>query len=329
MQQLTRVIAGLAGAAALLLLGLKLVSRPQVAPPSETSSALLQKSQPAKAASKPWGEAPSTTAPPTLTGTPVGSGLTRHAERTKAMHSDELYAAVVRQWNDNPNGGYPTVVALRVACKQAMLTARSSPSGDMPRATGDFLTGGLLPMPGETATNVAQRQAAWERVKQRCLPLLQDDLHMGDPSMGEPFERELDQVRATGDFRQMVALEYTYGRFDQVLMSYHTQGGLADGFIPWFGGQALGGAGRADLYDQALRVAAVMLYADPQSPSPHLYALALCAQKGLCTGSLEERLLADYPAGSPERATIQALYPRMMAAVLRGDLDAFEFRKKP
>lgn len=152
---------------------------------------------------------------------------------------------------------------------------------------------------------------------------------MGNPSMDEPFERELDRIRGTGSFRQMVALEYTYGRLDQVLMSHHTQGGLADGFIPWFEGQPLGGAGRADLYDQALRVAAVMLYVDPQNPSPHLYALTLCAQKGLCTGSLDERLLADYPIGSPERATIQALYPRMMAAVLRGDLEAFEFRKKP
>ncbi|MBB2484802.1 hypothetical protein H5407_06125 [Mitsuaria sp. WAJ17] len=132
-------------------------------------------------------------------------------------------------------------------------------------------------------------------------------------------------MRAAQDPRRLLAHHLQNERFDRAIERRSTQHGLTH----WFEGQPLGGAGKGELYDLALSVAAVMLYADPQSPSPHLHALTLCAQKGLCSGSLEERLLADYPADSPERATIQALYPRMMAAVLRGDLEAFEFRKKP
>ncbi len=254
--------------------------------------------------------------------------MARRADRIKAMHSDDLYASVVQLWNDYRKGGYPTVVALRAACQQALLLSRSSVKGEVPGTSG-LMAAKPFPIPGESAASTAQREAAWQRINQRCLPIAQDSLRMSAPEADEPFERDLDRVRASGDFRQMVALEFAYGRLDQVLMSYLTRMGRAEGYLPWFEGQALGGAANAELYDKALSVAGTLLYVDPRSPSPHLYALALCAQKGLCTGSLEERLLADYPAGSPERATILALYPRMMAAMLRGDLDAFEFRKKP
>ncbi len=259
---------------------------------------------------------------------PLNGGMARRAERIKAMHSDDLYASVVQQWNDYRKGGYPTVVALRAACQQALLMSRSSVKGEVP-ATSGFLAAKPFPIPGEPAASTAQREAAWQRINQRCLPIAQDSLRMGAPEADEPYASDLERARKTRDYRQLVALEFSYGQLDQVLLSYLTRVGRAEGYLPWFEGQALGGAGNAELYDMALSVAGTLLFADPRSPSPHLYALALCAQKGLCAESLEDQLLADYPIGSPERATIQALYPRMMAAVLRGDLDAFEFRKKP
>lgn len=330
MRRLTFTIAGLAGAATLLLLGPRLCSSPPEAsrPQDPVSQPLHPPSAPARAALAPRSEVPAPAASPVHLAAPVDAGLARRMERVKAMHSDDMYAGVVQQWNDYRKGGYPTVVALRVACKQALAMARSTPSGALPTA-GDFLAAKPSPIPGESASSLSQRLAAWGRINQRCFPLLQDDLRMGALDADEPYEQDLERVRATGDFRQRVALEFQYGRLDQVLMSYHTREGQSQGFIPWFEGKPLGGAGRAELYDQALSVAGTLLYADPHHPSPHLYDLALCAQKGLCSGSLEERLLADYPAGSTERATLQALYPRMMAALLRGDLDAFEFRRKP
>lgn len=329
-RQLTRLLAGLAGAATLLLLGPRLCSSaPEASRPQDpVSQPLHPPSAPARAALAPRSEVPAPATSPVLPAAPFDAGLTRHTDRVKAMHSDDMYAAVVQQWNDYRKGGYPTVVALRVACQQAILLSRSSGNGEMPD-TPNILEAKPLPIPGESAASAMQRETAWQRINQRCLPIAQDNLRMNAPETDEPFEQDRERVRATGDYRQMVALEFKYGRLDQVLVSYYTREGQSQGFIPWFEGKPLGGAGRAELYDQALSLAGTLLYADPHNPSPHLYELALCAQKGLCTGSLEERMLADYPVGSAERATLQGLYPRMMAAVLRGDLNAFEFRRKP
>ncbi len=250
----------------------------------------------------------------------------------QALHSEDLYAQVVKHWNNYRAGGYARAMAMRLACQESLLLARSTPQGALP--TSDTPSMDLQPasMSGESPLTASQRLDAWHRINRRCLPLIQDTQRMGAPPDDDPYEQAKARAWKSAPERVQQALlknELAYGHLDQVLQSFNTRRTPAAGQVPWFEAQALGGAGRAELYDKALGMAAIMLYADASNPSPHLYALALCAQKGLCTGSLEERLLADYPAGSPERATILALYPRMMAAVLRGDLDAFEFRKKP
>ncbi len=257
--------------------------------------------------------------------TVAASEPTLRTDLVAALHDDHPYARFTRLWDNWGRGGYAAASLLKLQCRSAWLLARSAADGRLPNASTVSQARAPQALPGQGADLANARQRAFDSIDQRCRSIAEDPLRAAAPA-DDPYSRDRQQMQSTQDARALLTHYLKYERFDVIMERLGTSPGDQ---VPWFEGKALGGAGRADLYDQALRVAAVMLYADPQSPSPHLYALALCAQKGLCTGSLEERLLADYPAGSPERATIQALYPRMMAAVLRGDLDAFEFRKKP
>ena len=44
---------------------------------------------------------------------------------------------------------------------------------------------------------------------------------------------------------------------------------------------------------------------------------------GACEGRVEDLVLADLPADSALRREVLALYPRLLEALRRGDIDAF------
>lgn len=51
--------------------------------------------------------------------------------------------------------------------------------------------------------------------------------------------------------------------------------------------------------------------------------LAVCVRMGACEGRVEDLVLADLPADSALRREVLALYPRLLEALRRGDIDAF------
>ncbi len=244
--------------------------------------------------------------------------------RTQALHSDDLYATYVRLWDARAQGGGAGAEALEEYCRMAWIWARSSATGVMPTGDQARASKGPQPLPGADASLESQRLAAYRRIDQRCEQISQDHLRSGI-APDDAYRQAVAKAVESQDFRSQAEVQLRYERYDRFLALFQAYANR----IPWFEGQPYGGAGGPGPFNQALDMARVMLFADASNPSPHLYALALCAQKGACAGPLEDRLLLDYPPASPERAAIKALYPRLMAAALRKDVDAFAIRPGP
>ncbi len=240
---------------------------------------------------------------------------------TRALHSDDLYATFVRMWDARTQGGGAGSAALEEHCQLAWIWARSSAAGVMPTGDQARASRGPQPLPGADPALEAQRLEAYRRIDQRCDQITADALR-GEGMRDDLYLQAKDQARNTHDFRAFAEVHLQFERYDAFLALFRAYANR----VPWFEGQPYGGAGGPAPFNQALDIARVLLYADANNPSPHLYALALCAQKGACAGTLEDRLLVDFPPGKPERAAIQALYPRLMAAALRKDVDAFAIR---
>lgn len=240
---------------------------------------------------------------------------------TRALHSDELYAAYVRMWDARADGGGAGAEALDELCRNAWIMARSSAAGVWPTGDQARAARGPQPLPGADPFLESQRLEAYRRIDQRCAQISQDFLR-GTTVPDDAYRQAKDRAFETHDFRAFAEVHLQFERYDGFLALFRAYGNR----VPWFEGQPYGGAGGPGPFNEALDMARVLLYADAGNPSPHLYALALCAQKGACAGSLEDRLLVDFPPGKPERAAIQALYPRLMAAALRKDVDAFGIR---
>jgi len=174
---------------------------------------------------------------------------------------------------------------------------------------------------------MAARQQAAQVARSRC-----DVLSDGDWTE-RPYPDDVNGLRFEEAMNRLDPRAMAFPRAElQVLAA---QGALyelsqylsadADGPTRYFEGQRIANTreGR-DAYNYALSLATVYANNGAGRPGEGISQLLLCIDYGRCNaGRPEDYLLASLPSDSPVRAHAMALYPRILAAFARGDVEAF------
>jgi hypothetical protein len=259
---------------------------------------------------------------------------------TRLLHARDAYAAAVQAWQSGQPGGFFAAEALTNACSDALNGPWMSAQG-FPAPV--IASGALRPdMPAGWEGGPPQRQAArlaaLQEAQARCSTLREHRRAFHEPHAADGPSRQLLEASAKlgaggravsfGERRAwLAALDQSRAWLNpdyvMVLASETYQDG---GF---FEGQRWGGARSAEAYDRAVRLAGQAYGFDASAAQRSVATLAVCIRMGACEGRVEDLVLADLPADSPMRVEVLKLYPRIWAALRKGDIDAFAPPKPP
>lgn len=250
------------------------------------------------------------------------------------LHTPDLYAAAVQARQSGQPGGFFAAEALVNACHEA-LTAPMMAAQGAPEPV--VASGPLRPMvPNGLEADPPQRQAArlsaLQEAQARCATLwahrrglhephlvdrsvqqlMEESRRLGELGSGLPFRSRREWLRHLHQQQAWLNPDYV-----QVFSSDRFKDG------GYFGGQRWGGASTREAYDRALRLAGQAYGFDASAPNRSIATLAVCIRMGACEGRVEDLVLADLPGDSPLRREVLTLYPRLLEALRRGDIDAF------
>ncbi len=250
------------------------------------------------------------------------------------MHARDAYAAAVQSRQSGRAGGFFAAEALLNACREAMNASLMTPQGfPAPAlASGPLRADVPADLQGDPPQRQAARLAALQEAQARCGTLWANRQGLHDPHPVDQATRHLlDESRRIGDAGSGLPFA---ARRDWLLQLHQQQAWLNPDYVlvfspesyqdaGYFEGQLWGGATSQSAYERALRLAGQAYGFDPDAAQRSVATLAVCVRMGACEGRLEDLVLADLPPGAPLRAEVMALYPRLLAALRRGDVDAF------
>lgn len=329
-------LGGLTCALALLLLWMNQTAGTVESPPEADAG-----SQPATAASAGASSpTPRLSAPSMALQASQGHARPSVEPSTSLMHARDAYAAAMQAREGSRPGGYFAAEALLNACREALNASMMAPEG-FPApvvASGPLRADVPAHWQADPPQRQAARLAALQEAQARCGTLWAHRQGLHDPPpQDRAAQALLEASRRVGDAGPGLPFA---ARREWLLHLHRQRAWLNPDYVLVFSpesfqdagsfeGQRWGGASSQAVYELALRLAGQAYGFDPAADRRSVASLAVCIRMGACEGSLEEVVLAGLPANAPWRAEVLALYPRMLAALRRGDVDAFAPSRGP
>ncbi len=250
------------------------------------------------------------------------------------LHARDPYAAAVQARQSGLPGGFFAAESLVNACHDVLTAPMMSTQG-FPApviASGPLRADVPAGWESDAPSQQAARLAALQEAQARCATLWAHRRGLHEPHLVDRASQALmEEARRLGEagpglpfasrraWLQRLHRQQAWLNPDYVQVfspeSYQDAG--------YFDGQPWGGASSKEVYERALRLAGMAYGFDAAAPQRSLATLAVCVRMGACEGRVEDLVLADLPADSALRREVLALYPRLLEALRRGDIDAF------
>ncbi len=263
-----------------------------------------------------------------------GQGMPAPPALRTLLHARDPYAAAVQARQSGVPGGFFAAEGLVNAC-QDVLTAPLMATQGFPAtaiASGPLRSDIPAGWEADEPPRQAARLAALHEAQARCATLWANRRGLHEPHLADRLSQSLlEESRRLGD----VGPGLSFASRRAWLQRLHSQQAwLNPDYVQvfssesyedagFFDGQPWGGASSREAYERALRLAGWAYGFDAAASQRSLATLAVCVRMGACEGRVEDLVLADLSADSALRREVLALYPRLLEALRRGDIDAF------
>ena len=291
--------------------------------PQKASEATRDETSIASVASGPAAPAAETEVPRTAQ-VPLAPTLVKDvpASLPNGLRSADPLSQIVQLREQKRPGTFALASFVINECRIAYMSQASNPQGNF---IGELKRGEVQAIPGLDALAQANRIAAAQEIVARCVPVWQmQETHksLPDDAYGRDFELAMQEMSVAKAFPRAALQKLA----SQGALYWLALDMVAEDDTPprYFEGQLLGGLSSKDAYNRALWLAAEAATDNKASASVrHLSNLASCVRTGVCRTELGTQHVDHLPLDSIVRTDALMIFPRMAAAMQRGDVEAF------